>query len=106
VLLGELPPAFAKGSLPDLLRQVATAQAEVCQLLQSALKPQQQQQQGQSAARDSVQQHPHLWQAGHTLLRWWRRLESAAAVSEEAGDDPNQSLADQQPALELAATLT
>jgi hypothetical protein len=46
-----------------------------------------------------------LWQAAHELLKWWRVLHNAAAAHNK-DEDTGKVLAEQQPALELAAALT
>jgi hypothetical protein len=81
----------------DLMRQAATAQEEVCQLLQAALK---QQQPGQQTVQTPQQ---HLQMLAHAMLGFWTAIDGIWPAGQA---DKTPALAMQQPALELAALLT
>jgi hypothetical protein len=100
--LGQLPKTYNGLSRLDIMGQTFAAQQEVCQLLQAALK---QQQQGQQAAQDAAQQLTHLCDLAKSLLDFWTAIDGVWSDAYKDVDPPG-ALSAQKPALELAVVLS
>jgi hypothetical protein len=100
VSLAQMDAAYGQQSRLALLRQIAAAQEEVCQLWQAAI--QQHEQRSTPEAACQVQVHFEL---AKSLLQFWSTVDGLWSEA-YADADPSEALAAQKPALELAVMLS